>query len=205
MKTQDEIIIGAVVHIIDCIGRRMMETAFALAYERELSDMKAYRAPKEYTKIGGEVTLFCIDLEIELLESLSDEGVQIVVASMKLVYEFKRVYLLINNLDLIEVLLDDECAELSYVIYGETEFDPSLNYEQQKQQEIDNYFWYNLSLWRCVKMILYNRINFDDDQDEFMEQYFDFCQHDLTTEDKNAVLLYDLQRSLEIGMIGRVD
>jgi hypothetical protein len=205
MKTQEEIIIGAIVHIIDCIGRRMMETAFALAYEGELSDMKAYRAPKEYTEKGGEAELFCIDLEIELLESLSDESVKIVVASMKLVYEFKRVYLLINNLDLIEVLLDDKCAELSYEIYGETELDPSLNYDQQKKEEQYNYFWYNLSIWRCIKMILYNRINFDDDQDEFTEEYYDFYHNHTTSEDKNAALLYDLQRSLELGMIGRVN
>ena len=203
MKSQNEIIIGSIIHIIDCIGRRMMETAFALAYEGELSDMKAYRAPKEYAKKGGEAELFCIDLEIELLKSLSDEGVKIVVASMQLVYEFKRVYLLINNLDLIEVLLDDECAELANVIYGETELDPSLNYDQQKKEEEYNYFWYNLSIWRCIKMILYNRINFDDDQDEFSEEYYDFCQQDLTSENKNVALLYDLQRSLELGMIGR--
>lgn len=203
MKSQNEIIIGSIVHIIDCIGRRMMETAFALAYEGELSDMKAYRSPKEYIEKGGEVELICLDLEIELLNSLSDEGVKIVVASMQLVYEFKRVYLLINNLDLIEVLLDDDCAELSYKIYGETALDPSLNYDQQKKEEEYNYFWYNLSIWRCIKMILYNRINFDDDQDEFSEEYYDFCQQDLTSENKNAALLYDLQRSLELGMIGR--
>ena len=122
---------------------------------------------------------------------------------MQLVYEFKRVYLLINNLDLIEVLLDDECAELANVIYGETELDPSLNYDQQKKEEEYNYFWYNLSIWRCIKMILYNRINFDDDQDEFSEEYYDFCQQDVTSENKNVTLLYDLQRSLELGMIGR--
>jgi hypothetical protein len=203
MKTQEEIIIGAVIHITDRIGRRMMETAFALAYEGELSDMEAYSAPKEYAKEGSEVELFCIDLEIELLESLEDEGVKTVIASMQLLYEFKRVYLLINNLDLIEVLMDLECIELSNAIYRETPLDPSLNYDQQKQEETDNYFWYNLSIWKCIKMILYQQINFDDDQDEFMEHYFDFCLKDLTSEDKNVALLYDLQRSLELGMIGR--
>lgn len=203
MKTQEEIIIGTIVHITDSIAFRMMETAFALAYEGELSDMKAYRALKEYAK-KGEIELYGIDLEIELLESLADEGVRIVVASLQLLYEFKRVYLIINNLDLIEVLLDDECADLANDIYRETALDPTLNYEQQKQQEVANYFWYNLSIWRCIQMILYNRINFDDDQDEFMEQYFDFCQNDLTSENKNAALLYDLQRSLESGMIGQI-
>lgn len=204
MKTQDEIIIGAIVHITDYIGVRMMETAFALAYEGELSEMKEYSVPKKYAE-KGEVELICQSLEIELLESLADEGVKIIVASISLLHEFKRIYLLINNLDLMEVLLDDECAELAGNIYGETALDPTLSYEQQKQEERDNYFWYNLSIWRCIKMILYHRTNFDDDQDEFSEEYYDFCDSDLTSENKNAALLYDLQRSLELGMIGRVD
>ncbi|RZL17145.1 MAG: hypothetical protein EOO89_09390 [Pedobacter sp.] len=203
MKSQEEIIIGAIVHIVNAIAARMMETAFGLAYEGELADMKAYRAPKEYTKKGAETELFCIDLEIELLDSLADDGVKTIVASMKLLYEFKRVYLLINNLDLIDILLDDECAELSHKIYGETPLDPTLNYKQQKEEENANYFWYNLSIWRCIKMILYKRINFDNDQDQFMKEYFDFCLNDTTSENKNAALLYDLQRTLELGMIGR--
>jgi hypothetical protein len=205
MKSQEKIIIRSIVHIVDAIAARMMETAFGLAYEGELAELKVYRAPKIYPEEGEEIELSCLDSEIELLDSIADEGVKTVVASMKEVQEFKRVYLLINNLDLIEVLLDEECADLAVEIYEETPIDLTVDYENQKAFETDNYFLYNLALWRCIKMLETNQISFDEDKDWdlFSIHQFDFFLNNTTSEDKNVALLYDLQRTLEIGMIGR--
>jgi len=206
MKTQNEIIIGSIVHMANFIASRMMEAAFALAYEGELSDMKAYRAPQEYTKEGDETVLTYANLEIELLESLADEGVKKVVAAMNKVYNFQRIYLMINNLELIEVLEDDECEDLAYKTYMEFPLDFTADYDNQVSMETDNYYMYNLMIWRCIQMLSGRQTSFVEDKDYplFSTQYYDFITEHTTSDDKNIALLYNLQRSLEIGMIGRM-
>lgn len=206
MRVQNEIIIGSIVHITAFIASRMMETAYGLAYERELSDMKAYRAPKEYAEEGEEVGLSCFDLEIELLDSLEDIGVKKVVIAMKKLYDFQRLYLLINNLDIVEVLEDKDFENLAYDTYLENPLDYTADYDCQIIMEIDNYYLYNLMIWRCIQMLSGKQISFVEDKDYplFNNQYSDFMTNHTTSDDKNIALLYNLQRSLEIGMIGRV-
>jgi hypothetical protein len=47
-------------------------------------------------------------------------------------------------------------------------------------------------------------IDFYDDADELLEKHYAFLDKEVTSDNRNAALLYDLQRSLETGKIGRI-
>jgi hypothetical protein len=63
---------------------------------------------------------------------------------------------------------------------------------------------YHLCIWRYIKMLSAGSIDFNEDLEDFLREYHEFLDEDVTSLNRNAALLYNLQRSLEIGMIGRI-
>jgi hypothetical protein len=195
MENQQEIINAAVPHVLTWIAIRMMTTAFSLAFETGLSDLKEYMSPKDLCEIYEGKLMGCLDLERDLLKMVENTDVQTVVASMEQLFDFVASYRIINDLNVMEFEIDESGVDLAIEIYREEPFDPTLNFEQQKTQECESYFWYNMCIWRCIKMLSTGSIYIE---------YYDFLDEEVTSENKNAALLYDLQRALEIGMIGRI-
>jgi len=54
MENQQEIINAAVPHVLTWIAIRMMTTAFSLAFETGLFDLKEYMSPKDLAEIYGD-------------------------------------------------------------------------------------------------------------------------------------------------------
>ena len=116
---------------------------------------------------------------------------------MQQVLDCVEVYLLINNLDVMEIMEDPVYMDLAFEIYEEEPINPEADYNTHVELESLNFFYYNLPIWRCIQMLLNNQTVFDEvDIDTFSNQYYDFEQKDLTAEDKNVALLYELMRSL---------
>jgi hypothetical protein len=204
MENQQEIINAAVPHVLTWMAMRMMTTAFSLAFETGLLDLKEYMSPTDLAEIYKGHVMGSIDLERDLLKIVEDTDVKTVVASMEQLFDFVATYRIINNLDDMEFDLDDASIDLAILIYREEPFNATLSFMQQKNEECDNYFWYNMCIWRCIKMLSTGTPDIANDGDEFMKCYYDFLDEDVTSLNRNAALLYDLQRSLEIGMIGRI-
>jgi len=204
MENQQEIINAAVPHVLTWIAIRMMTTAFSLAFETGLFDLKEYMSPKDLAEIYGDEVMGCLDLERDLLKTVENTDVKTVVASMELLFDFVASYRIINDLNVMEEEIDDAAADLATEIFEVEPFIATLNFEQQKKRESDNYFWYNLCIWRCIKMLSAGSIDFNEDLQDFLREYHEFLDEDVTSVNRNAALLYDLQRSLEIGMIGKI-
>lgn len=204
MENQQEIINAAVPHVLTWIAIRMMTTAFSLAFEKGLFDLKEFMSPKDLSEIYEGQVMGCLDLERDLLKIVEDTDVQTVVASMEQLFDFVATYRVINDLNVMEEEIDEAGVDLATEIYREEPFNDRLTFGQQKKRECENYFWYNLCIWRCIQMLTSGRIDFDEDLDNFLRDYHDFVDTDVTSDNRNAALLYDLQRSLEIGMIGRI-
>lgn len=204
MENQQEIINAAIAHVITWMAIRMMTTALSLAFDAGLFDLKEYMSPKDLAEIYGDQVTGCLDVERDLLEIVEDPDVKTVVASMEQLFEFADSYRMINGIDDLEEEIDDAAEDLASNIYEVEPFNETLNFGQQKTRECDNYFWYHLCIWRCIKILSTGCIDFYDDADELLERHYAFLDKEVTSDNRNAALLYDLQRSLESSKIGRI-
>lgn len=206
MITQEEIIKGAVVNVMHFVVIRMLSTAFALAFEKGLHDLKEYMSPIDLCDFYKGHDSGSIEIELELIEMVEDKDVKAIVASINKIFDFINIYIMINNLDIEEVITDSECTKLANDLYCEEPIDLSLDFETQKTTEYSNFFWYNYAIWQSIRLLLSGNTNEDEDEamEEFEKQYFDFLDEAVTSDNRNVALLYDLQRSLAIGMIGRI-
>lgn len=206
MITQEEIIKGAVVNVMHFVVIRMLSTAFALAFEKGLHDLKEYMSPIDLCDFYKGHDSGSIEIELELIEMVEDKDVKAIVASINKIFDFINIYVMINNLDIEEVITDSECTKLANDLYCEEPIDLSLDFETQKTTEYSNFFWYNYAIWQSIRLLLSGNTNEDEDEamEEFEKQYFDFLDEAVTSDNRNVALLYDLQRSLAIGIIGRI-
>lgn len=203
-QSQEEVIKGSIVHVLNFIALRMMTTAFAMAFEGELSNMKEFMSPEDRADIYEGHLIGYVDTEIALLETIEDIGVKTVTASMQRIFDCVNTYLLINNLDVMEIMEDPIYMDLASTIYVEDPINLEANYATHVELETLNFFYYNLAIWRCIQMLLTNQTESEENEmDIFMDQYYDFESEELTSEDKNIALLYDLMRFLEQGKIGK--
>ena len=206
MITREEIIKGAVVNVMHFVVIRMLSTAFALAFEKGLHDLKEYMSPIDLCDFYKGHDSGSIEIELELIEMVEDKDVKAIVASINKIFDFINIYIMINNLDIEEVITDSECTKLANDLYCEEPIDLSLDFETQKTTEYSNFFWYNYAIWQSIRLLLSGNTNEDEDEamEEFEKQYFDFLDEAVTSDNRNVALLYDLQRSLAIGIIGRI-
>ena len=205
MITQEEIIKGAVVNVMNFVAVRMLSTAFALAFDKGLHDLKDYMSPKDLCEVYEGRDSCSVKTELDLIEIVEDKDVKTIVACINQIFDFINIYVMINNLDIDDVVTNVDCVQLANKVYREVPIDISLDFKAQKIMEYDNFYWYNHSIWRSIRMLLYgNTALEDEEEDEFVNQYFDFLDEDLTSDNRNVALLYDLQRSLAISMIGRI-
>jgi hypothetical protein len=206
MITQEDIIKGAVVNVMNFVIIRMLSTAFALAFEKGLHDLKEYMSPIDLCEFYKGHDSGSIEIELELIEMVEDKDVRAIVARINNIFDFLNIYVMINNLDIEEVITDPECTKLASDLYREEPINLSLNFEAQKTIEYSNFFWYNHAIWQSIRILLSGNTNEDEDvaMEEFEKQYFDFLDEDVTSDNRSVALLYDLQRCLAKGIIGRI-
>lgn len=195
----DDAIKGLVPHVLSHIISEYCKNGFILAYENELSDLKGLVQPDS---ISSD--------DFELLESVDDPVVQILLNSIDKVIDCSKTYFLINNLDEMEVMENEEYNQLasdnffSYIIEWE-----SKSYKDVLYNLNAVYFSIAQLLYHTSCQIRLNEIEIPEElYDEFLEKYSDLLMEKVYSNDKNVALLYDLivalnEDLLEIDKLSR--
>jgi len=184
--TEDQFI-GMIAQILSFVSIKFCEYGYLLAFEKELPDLK------------GLVELDTIsNADFELLETLEDPAVKVVVKSIHKVEECLKSYMLINNLDEYEVLDSEEFRELAADVF----FAYMIDYEGQTYTDVLNdlnglyYNIYQLLYHATRQLVLKEMEIYDQVYDEFFEIVDDLLANKLETDNKNVALLHNLITAL---------
>jgi len=180
--TEDQFI-GMVAQILSFISIKFCEYGYLLAFEKELPDLK------------GLVELDSIsNADFELLETLEDPAIKVVVRSIQHVEDCLKNYIMINGLDEYEVLDNEEYRALA----ADSFFSYIIDFEGSTYKDVRNdlsglyYSIYQLLYHTTQQLILQEMEIFDRVFDEFFEIADDLMANKIETDDKNVTLLYDL-------------
>lgn len=179
----DDIVKGQVPHILSFVINELCKYGFLIAYENDLADLKGLVSAESISPD-----------DFELLESVDDEVVKILLKSVDKVISCSHTYHMINNLDELEVIENDVYnieASNSFFIY-------IIDWESKSYQDL----LYNLNaVYFSISQLLYHtacqlRLNElelpDSIYDEFLDKYTELLGGELEYEDKNVTLLHDL-------------
>lgn len=184
--TEDQFI-GMTAQVLSFISIKLCEYGYLLAFENELPDLK------------GLVELDTIsNADFELLETLQDPAVKVVVQSIHKVEDCLKSYMLINNLDEYEVLDNEDYRELA----ADSFFAYVIECEGQTYTDILNDLngvYYNIYqlLYHTTRQLTLNEMEiFDQVYDEFFEVVEDLLNNRIDTDNKNVALLHNLITTL---------
>jgi len=163
-----------------------------VAYEKDLSDLK------------GLVPADAIDPDDwELLESVDDEVVQIILTSVDKVVTCIKTYYMINNLDELETMENEEYNQLA----SDSHYAYIMDLESKSYKDL----LINLNtVYFCITRYIYHttiQLRLDEPDipeelyDEFLEVYNGSFDEELVSEDKNISLLYDLILDLSTDLV----
>ncbi|TKC03654.1 hypothetical protein [Pedobacter frigoris] len=187
----DDVVKGLVPHILSFVINELCRNGFLIAYERDLADLKGLVSADSITPD-----------DFELLESVDDGIVKVLLKSVDKVIDCSKTYLMINNLDELEVLENEECnqeASNSYHIYI-LEWE-SKNYKDLLFNLNPVYFSISQLLYHTSCQLRLNTVDIPEEMyDEFLEHYAEVLHERLISEDKNVSLLYDLIIELNMDL-----
>lgn len=184
---------GLVPHVLSFIVSEYCKYGFLLAYEKELSDLKGLIKPDS---IASE--------DFELLASVDDPAVQLLLRSIDKIINCSKVFFLINDLDEMEVMENEEYNQLAsdnYHIY-------IVDWENKNYQEVlinlnAVYFTVARLLYHTATQLRLAEIELPDEfyDDEFLDKYDELLDRKLFANDKNVALLYDLIADLNMDLL----
>ncbi|ATP57573.1 hypothetical protein CPT03_14370 [Pedobacter ginsengisoli] len=162
-----------------------------IAFEKDLSDLKGLIEPDSISPD-----------DFELLDSVDDDVVRILLSSVDKVIKCSKTYLLINNLDELEVMENEEYNLLAsdnyyaYIIDWESKSYKDLLYNLNAV-----YFSISQLLYHTSCQIKLNEVEIPEEMyDEFLDKYSDLLRGRLNPADKNISLLYDLIIDLNVDL-----
>lgn len=187
----EENIKGIVPHILSFVINELCKNGFLIAFEKDLSDLKGLIEPDSLSSD-----------DFELLDSVDDDVVRILLKSIDRVVKCSKTYFLINNLDELEVMENEEynvlASESSYTYIIDWE---SLSYQDVLENLNAVYFSISQLLYYTTCQIRLNEIEPPNEvNDEFLDRYSDLLGEKLYSEDKNISLIYDLIVDLNIDL-----
>ena len=188
----EEAIIGSVPHTLGFIINELSKNGFLLAFENDLADLKGL---VDADSIASD--------DFELLESVNDPIVQMLLESVGKVIDCMKTYYMINNLDELEVMENEEYNQVASDNY----YAYIISWENKTYEDLV----FNLNtVYFCIAQLLYHttcqlKLNIidvpDEVYDEFLDRYSDFCQEEVPSDDKNISLLYDLIHHLNLDLL----
>jgi len=183
---------GMLPHVLNHVIFELCRNGFTLAFEKGLSDLK------------GLVPADAMDEDdFELLESVNDPVVNLLLASVEKVIRCAKTYYMINNLDELEIMENEEYNELAsdnFYIYI-MEWD-SKSYEDVVFNLNAVYLSISQLLYHTSRQIQLDSIEVPEDiYDEFLAKSDELLSGALTADDKNVRLLYDLIVSLNEDLL----
>lgn len=184
---------GLVPHVLSFIVSEYCKYGFLLAYERDLSDLKGLIEPDS---IAAE--------DFELLEAVDDPVVKLLLRSIDKVINCSRTFLMINNLDEMEVMENEEYGQLAsdnYFIY-------IIEWENKDYRDVlinlnAVYFTIARLIYHTAAQLRGNSIELPEEfyDDEFLDNYESLLDQKVYTGDKNVDLLYDLIADLNADLL----
>lgn len=189
----EDAIKGLVPHILSFVINELCKNSFLIAYEKDLADLKGLI---DADSISSH--------DYELLEAVNDPAVKFLLNSVDKVMDCSRTYLLINNLDEMEVMFNEEYNQLAsdnyycYIIDWEIK-----TYEDLIVNLNTVYFSISQMLYHTACQLELNVIEVPDETyEEFIDKYPEILDGKLEPANKNAVLLYDLITELNRDLMG---
>lgn len=185
---------GLVPHVLSFIISEYCKYGFLLAYERDLSDLKGL-IPAD--SIAAE--------DFELLDAVDDPVVQWLLNSIDKVIDCSKTYLMINNLDELEVMENENYNELAssnffvYIIDWENK-----SYRDMLMNLNAVYFSIANLLYHTATQLRTKEVELPDEfyeNNEFLDVYNDILNRNLAADDKNVSLIYDLIADLNEDLL----
>lgn len=185
---------GLVPHVLSFIISEYCKYGFLLAYERDLSDLKGL-IPAD--SIAAE--------DFELLDAVDDPVVRWLLNSIDKVIDCSRTYLMINNLDELEVMENEnynELASSNFFVY-------IIDWENQSYRDMLinlNAVYFSIAnlLYHTATQLRTKEVELPDafyDNNEFLDVYSDILNRNLVADDKNVSLIYDLIADLNEDLL----
>jgi hypothetical protein len=163
----EDYIKGLVPHVLSFIINELCKYSFLIAYEND---------------------------DFELLENVDDEIVQILLQSIDKVIDCSKTFILINNLDELEVMENEEYNMLASDNY----FTYIIDWENKSYSDLlinlnSVYFSICQLLYHTTCQIKLNEVEVPDEvYEEFLDKYTDLLMEKIPSDDKNIALLYHL-------------
>jgi hypothetical protein len=182
-RDNEEILLGMVSHILSFTIGEFCKYGYTLSFERELADLKGLvRADSIYEN------------DLELLASIKDPPVKLLLRSIHKVADHLKTYFLINQLDEMEVMLDEQCHQhASDNFYYYVNEGIGTNYKMMLLETHDLYFSVMHMIFHTAYQLRLKEVDLPEEIfDTFYFDFLDVLDCNLKTEDKNIQLLYDL-------------
>lgn len=185
-------ILGSIPHTLGFIINDICRNGYLLAYEGGLNDLKGLVDPES---VAYE--------DFELLETLNDPVINILLDSCEKIMKAVNYFYLINGLDEFEVMLNEEyCDAASENFYLYNLEDEPVNYKRIKDNLQAFYFSVTQLIYFATWQIRFNEIHLPDEvYDQFIDDFVTFYQQKVESEDKNITLLYGLIYDLNQDML----
>ncbi|SHF10273.1 hypothetical protein [Pedobacter caeni] len=188
----EDAIKGIVPHVLSFAINEFCKNGFLLAHEKELSDLKGLVDADSNS-----------DYDYELLRTMDDEVVKLLLASVDKALQCLSTYFLINNLDEIAVFENEEynlLASDNYYCY-------LMDWGSQTYTDlVDSLPTVYLSM---AQMLYHTSCQLelmvidvpDETYDEFQDRYYEILDGKVHPEDKNVALLYNLMVDLNEDLL----
>src|SRR5215217_7749191 len=200
MRTEEEIVKGSVWHVLNFTNATVMEYTFALAFEKELADMKGLMKGGSFCDVlDEEKGLYFINTELELLESLKDPAIVILVDTIHKLIDCANTYFIIIGIDLEELATDDQYNYMAGGTWNSMYFElKEEGYDALLQTAGTLYHSMLYVLYTAAYQLILKRADvYEVSDDEFWKNYHPLLVGELKVEDPLAQILIDLIAELQ--------
>lgn len=200
MKKEQNIIEGSVLHVLNFIIMGLMRHGFTLAMEDELSDLKGLvRTDQAHWMSSEGKGIAYTNVEVELLGQVKDPAVKRLMQVARKVIGFHYVYLVVNDLDEDEVILDDDCRQIGADVFNAYVFcrkDDGL-LEEKLESLREFYQQMDMMLFHCAMQFCLERIEILPEVACAYHDHWYRKRYEKLYMDQNAGLLLCLMSELE--------
>ncbi|ACU04219.1 hypothetical protein [Pedobacter heparinus] len=195
---EEEIIKGSIFHLMNFMIMELLRHGFLLAMRDELKDLKGLVRVEDEYWLAEPSEYVCITDEIELLRQVKDPLVKLIMSSVDKISRYKDTYLMVNNLDSMEIICNDEFNEAAGSIYyaNTYEMDCDGSYNSIYVNVLSYYWCMELILFYGVTQFMLNKEEVYEEVDKNYEHYHTTKGFETLTDNKNALLLLDLMAEL---------
>ena len=200
MGDERDTIKGIAYHTLNFMVCDLMAWCFRLAFEKELDDLKGLVEPDSICGLADDDTPGTWDVELELLTTLDDKAVVLLMDSITCLIEARETYRIMNGLDIDEIVLDGQSIDGARNICCCADFIPGDDENYNRLVLLTEVMFTNFyyRLYVCAFMFMEGTVDVDEEevQDELDKNHHLIMEESMVTGDHNVRLLLDLIKQL---------